>query len=444
MNQRLLDPQATIMAVVTGATFRVSWAGESTDVHGCAAAGYPVVTQLVTQGLFGVSYRQRGHLLGSLRDRDGFTHRSAPGVRLLALVYFGAVRVLDLAWVYEYRMSGDVEDDPLQAILRAGVTVDAVRSAVEKSGYPLQTAISDLLREEFHIQQEWGYRDRLTGDMRTIDIVATKQLRDLPSGDSRIRPHLVIIIECKQSDLPFVFFRDQVPLYLNFPSVCGLGKEKVVVKTDDDRSRWHFRPLQALQLDEDPFVRDVPLSSVVSKCGRRGDKLELTGSEAYNGLVMPLMSALHHFREACAPPATAFWFDVYLVVALAVLDAPMISAEVTGAGTSLAATTRERLYRHEPGAGGSFHGHMGKLQAIEIIQRNNFNAYLADELLPFAEQFATLAVKHHHELATGKAFASGLGKNSYGIEARMLPRQTLVGPPVKVPPRRRWFERRRS
>ncbi|HSV67679.1 MAG TPA: hypothetical protein VLJ59_17480 [Mycobacteriales bacterium] len=327
--------------------------------------------------------------------------------------------------------------DPLAQVLRGGVTLDALKAAVDDSGYLLQTTVAELLADDFVIQPEWGYRDRVTGDMRTIDLLAVRELRIVKSSKSRVRAHLVLILECKQSELPYVFFRDRRSFVPAFPTVCGLRRNRIVVKTDDDRSVWSYSPLQALELDLVPFVVEPPGCSVLARVARRGQTLELTGTDAYQRLVMPLMSAVAHFKKASRPPKTAFWFDAYLVVPVAVLAAPMAAAKVVGDQTELELTKWERLYRHEPHGSRGFSGHLGQLKVIDAVHHEFFSTYLRDHLLPYSQRFGDLALKHNHELATGKAFASGLGRNSANIESRMKPRSVVVGPPARLPPKKR-------
>lgn len=55
--------------------------------------------------------------------------------------------------------------------------------------------------------------------------------------------------------------------------------------------------------------------------------------------------------------------------------------------------------------------------------------------MPFVNEFACLAVRHNHELESGKAFASGFGADSWtNIEQRIRPTQIEIGPPDRFPP----------
>ncbi|MBX7547440.1 hypothetical protein ABZX95_15975 [Streptomyces sp. NPDC004232] len=307
--------------------------------------------------------------------------------------------------------------------LKAGVTIENLTRAIERSGYPLQATVFELLKNDFFIQQEWGFRDRLTGDMRAIDLLATRDLNHRPALESRVRPTLRILIECKQSEMPYIFFSPTRGAGQHrLPQLCGLREDKVIIKTDDDRSSWHFSSMHALGLTEEDFFKTHGYS-IMSKCTRKGKELELSGTDAYNGIVMPLMSAAAHFAEASKPSERAHWFDVYLVCAVAVVDAPMVAAVSGPEGIELEMRPWCRLFRHEPDRPGAFMGHMGISSAIDVVHKDFFREYLQNHLLPFANEFSKRALRNDEVLATGKAFAQGFrADSSAGIEGRLQPR----------------------
>ncbi|MER5207064.1 hypothetical protein [Streptomyces sp. NPDC002825] len=310
--------------------------------------------------------------------------------------------------------------NPQSNHLKAGLTEEILTDAIEKSGYPLQSAVFDLLGGDFRVQQEWGFRDRITGEMRSCDLMAMKELDAPPSSESRIRTSLTILIECKQSDLPYVFFSPaEAPWRLTLPQVAGLQQDEIVISTDDSRSTWLYSVMRALELAEEPFMsRDG--FSIMSKCARKGPKLELSGTDAYNGIVMPLASAATHFSASSAPKESHRFFDAHLLAVVAVLDAPMVAAKTASTGTELSFTPWSRLFRHEPEEPGAFMGHTGKTMAIDVVHKDFFNEYLNGHLIPFARTFSERVLRHHEVLATGKAFAAGMGANgSSGIYERL-------------------------
>ena len=116
-----------------------------------------------------------------------------------------------------------IPNNPPTNKLGSGLTEADVLDAVSKSGYPLQTIIANFLRPQFHVQEEWSYDDKDTHEPRTMDILAEKWLWDINQEQPRVRPALDLLVECKQSALPYVFFlSSSKPLVPHFPRLTGL------------------------------------------------------------------------------------------------------------------------------------------------------------------------------------------------------------------------------
>ena len=203
-------------------------------------------------------------------------------------------------------------DNPPSNHLGPGLSEIDVSNAVERSGYPLQTVVADLLRESgYDVQEEWSYLDRDTKELRTIDIFAEKLLFDLEEEVPKVRPTLNLLIECKRSVMPYVFFLSVAkPVLSDFPLIAGLPKPEIMISTDDDASIWVRPVLHALGLESHPFFEQrhpffqyPEYCTTFSKCVRRGSDIELSGSESFHGLVLPILKSAHHFQ---APWALAF------------------------------------------------------------------------------------------------------------------------------------------
>jgi hypothetical protein len=233
-----------------------------------------------------------------------------------------------------------------------------------------------------------------------------------------------LLIECKQSQLPYIFFPSPGQVRLpNFPAVAGLRRDTIAIRTDDDASTWTLGVIRALGLADDPFQREPPFCSTFSKCVRKGPDLELSGSEAYSGLILPLIKAAQHFERAEHPVDTAWYFDAHLTVALGVLDAPMIAAASADGALTLTLLPWVRVMRHEyleePDR-----WNRNRLWAVEIVHKSFLAKYLTDHLLPFAHRFSERTLRHTTELATGEGFASGMGADFGGdnLEDRLRAR----------------------
>jgi hypothetical protein len=303
-----------------------------------------------------------------------------------------------------------------------GVKERDVFEAIKRSGYPLQTVIASQLRETFAVQEEWSYIDGDTQEQRTIDIRAWRDLYDINNNQSqpRIRPTLNLLIECKQSNLPYVFFLSHSRPWLpEFPSMAGLSKDEITITSDDDPSIWSFQVLHVLGLDSHEFLSSPPYSSTFSKCVRKGSELELSGAESYNGLILPILKSVLHFQAAEVPPKTAIYFDAHLVIGVGVLDAPMIGVTIENDTISLKPIQWVRVTRHES-LEGEHRSERTKLRAIDIVHKDFLNAYLTQHVAKFADDFAKLALKHQVVIADCEAFVSGMGQDSWHkIESRL-------------------------
>jgi hypothetical protein len=306
------------------------------------------------------------------------------------------------------------------------VTEADVLDAVGKSGYPLQNVVSDYLQTAtFRTVEEWSYLDKESGQLRTIDVKAEKPLFEYGKGDIRVRPSLVLLIECKQSQMPYVFFLSRYPIrrVSHFPVFAGLLGEEIAIKTDSDRSTYNVGILGALDLQSRPFlIEDPEFCSSFAKCARKGKELELSGSDPFLNLVSPLVKALQHFHTAVKPPNTAEYFNLYLALAVAVIDGPMTGVRVQEGSNKLGFFPWVRTVRHEYFESDHWM-ERGRAFAVDIVHKDFLQTHVQNHVLPFAAEFSGLAIKHDKVLATGKAFVSGMNEKPYiELEKRLKPR----------------------
>ncbi len=319
-----------------------------------------------------------------------------------------------------------VPNNPLTNKLGSGLTEADLLAAVSKSGYPLQTIVANFLRTQFfHVQEEWSYVDKDTNELRTIDILAEKWLFDLAKEQPRVRPTLDFLVECKKSNLPYVFFLSPSrPWIPHFPLLAGLFRDTLTITTDDDPSTWEFPILDALELLSHPFIAKEPeYCTSFTKCVRKGSDIELSGDESFHGLVLPTLKAMHDFQLKESPPKTAYYFDCHLVIGIGVLDAPMVGVRVAEQSCDLMFLPWVRVVRHETDETSDLF-HWTKLLAIDIVHKDFLQDYLDKHVLPLAEEFCRLVIKHQQVLASGQAFATGMEKyGSYNIEQRLEQRK---------------------
>jgi len=316
-----------------------------------------------------------------------------------------------------------VSNNPTQNTLGAGVTDQQVASAIEASGYPLQLVVANELSEGFYLQEEWAFPDSETQAVRTIDIVASKELFERQEPQPRIRPALSFVIECKQSELPYVFFLSgNRPWLRDFPLIAGLQSKSIAITSDDDPSTWNFDPVGLFDLRRHPFLsEEAPICMTLSKCVRKGNELNLSGSEAYQSLIFPLTKAAVHLCDRKEPPKSAYYFDCTLVIPLAVIDAPMVGVFLDKSGPKTQLLPWVRVARHQP-LNGAHSSERGTVLGVDVVHKDFLSTYVSQHVLPFAMSFANLALKHQHVLADAKGFAPGMGKDGWNdVEPRLTP-----------------------
>ncbi len=282
-----------------------------------------------------------------------------------------------------------------------------------------------MLRTQFGLREEWSYIDNDTGELRSLDIAAFQTLYDVndPNGH-RVRPFLSLLIECKQSDLPYVFFLNPGQMStLEFPAFAGLFGSDVTIKTDDDNSTWHEPIIPLLSLRDHPFVCAPPQSSVTfSKCVRKGRGFELSGSDPFLKIVMPLVKAMKHFVESQKPPTTARYHDFHITVPIGVLDAPMVGVTFKDGDPETTLVPWVRVFKHES-TKAQERSERSKVYAIDLVHRNYLENYLELHLIPFAATVAERGIKHDVVLAELEGFIPGMGKDSWtDLEKRLQPR----------------------
>src|SRR5687768_10945920 len=111
--------------------------------------------------------------------------------------------------------------NPSKNVLGPSVKEAALIKAIETSGYPLQGIVAEkLIDAGFEVAEEWGFIDRDTNEHRSLDISASRKWGD---NKDPVVPSLSLLIECKRSTHPYVFFKkvSEVPAHV-FPLVSGV------------------------------------------------------------------------------------------------------------------------------------------------------------------------------------------------------------------------------
>lgn len=274
-------------------------------------------------------------------------------------------------------------DNPAQNKLPDGFRDDRITDAVRRSGYPLQTVVAQALLPRFQVTEEWGYSDRDTQEHRSLDLFASYTITK-PAG-SQLRPTLALLIECKRSALPYLFFRAAVPeTPREFPAVLGLSDNYELHVPGGVR---YISPSALLRLDEFRFVNSGPplCNALAKSAGEKNQKaLKLSGTVPYKTTILPLISALEHLRLLYTPVQPPYAPCVTLCIC--VLDAPMILVEGTPEDPQLTLSPWVRVVRGEAQQVERWFKY--RQYVVDFVHRQFLADFLSQHLLPFADQFS--------------------------------------------------------
>jgi len=146
----------------------------------------------------------------------------------------------------------------------------------------------------------------------------------------------------------------------------------------------------------------------------KGNRIELSGTEAYSGIMMPMMSAMEHFEKSSMSQDTRPPRPVFIVLAVAVVDAPMIAYDINRKEDKLEFVSCHRVIRNEPdekedGFSAGASSHMGSQSAVDIVHKDFLGTYMTEYVRPFARNIADLMLRHHKKFASGSMFVNGYG-----------------------------------
>lgn len=225
-------------------------------------------------------------------------------------------------------------------------TEQSLLDAIHRSGYPLQARVVDVIRETFGdwqwldaISEEWSFVDPETQQSRNLDLLIQRGLRgvndELPHDpgvptDSRalLRHQLSLLIECKQSSLPYVFFTRPHVYPEELPIVLGAPADDIELGYAGEEP-FAVTPLTDIIGYAESAQRPGHVASVAAKASfRKGGELELSGADVFRGLTLPVRKALQHYRSLCSTPR--FYCTVRYTYPVVVLDAPMYAYSSDG------------------------------------------------------------------------------------------------------------------
>ena len=281
----------------------------------------------------------------------------------------------------------EAANNPSLNRLQPGVTVEDLEEAVRLSGYPLQRVAAELLVDNFDVTEEWGFRDRETNDHRSLDLFAFREV----ATTAHLRLGAVLLVECKKSELPFVFFEAAAPrIPSDFPRIAGLRGQKPQLYSLD--GVYQTPTIAAfLRLQDLAFVSDgPPMCSSFTKSERKGKKLDLSGSVPFNKVVKPLASATEHFARLWTRVGSPTVVFACMVHPICIVDGPMVLAQGEPRSSNLQLCPWVRISLQE--AVSEQDDGFSRHYVVDFVHREYVSAFISNHFLPFVEQFADRAI----------------------------------------------------
>ncbi|VFA95723.1 Uncharacterised protein [Nocardia farcinica] len=321
-----------------------------------------------------------------------------------------------------------------------GVSVEELRAAVLRSGYPLQGMVVDKLIEtiggpasaNWDIQEEWSFVDGDTNDVRQIDALVSWQASNLnpdpvanfSDPSSFIRVHLTFLIECIQSELPYVAFTRETASGCRTPLLLGLPHEDLGLRINatDKTATVGMSTKDALGTYEfgSRCGQYPPVAVSISKAQWiKGGHLELSGQETYRSLTLPMLKAIDYLKESSRPSEQRMYYDLRLTFPIAVMRAPLFEARVQNGAVQLAEVPLVRAVRSEPT---SKTGRWPDTSGFDIVQydfladyaQNATNSVL--ELVERVKKFLGTDPYRHRDMGSGRiGFRSGSPRRAASI-----------------------------
>ncbi|MDX3756259.1 hypothetical protein [Streptomyces sp. AK02-04a] len=279
------------------------------------------------------------------------------------------------------------------------------------------------------IQEEWEYIDSETQQARSVDIlvgasVSSFTLQDLKPSQVPLFSYLNLVIECKQSDNPYIFFlRDSPPEDAPaFPEMLGPIKEKIEIfqrkengEISEQATILGVRDVLGFY-EFDYVLPALPYAVSLAKALRSKSKVEVTGEETYRALTYPLLKAVDHLKGTIESRTQTSWMERF-VIAVAVVRAPMVGSTFSQSGEQrLISLPWVRVSRLEP-TGNTINreGPTNSVRYYDVVHESYLDTYV-DLLAEALNGIAKRVMKHSSELRSGAGSSASLVQSYRSLE----------------------------
>lgn len=298
-----------------------------------------------------------------------------------------------------------------------------ILDAVARSGYPLQARAAEIARSSlgavgmgaYRSYEEWSFLDSESGVIRQLDALIQREILDIDDVDrgdpsiptdprALLRYELDLLIECKQAELPYIFFTRSDLTAATLPILIGLphrqfefgppGEEPIVSMSVEDAAIVDSLP----RLDPEPAIS-------VSRCYRKGKGLELSGEDVFRSLTAPIRKAIEHYQRLSESDLKMrLYHDIRLLHPIVVLDAPMYACEARGQNVKIRPISMARLSLSEPAQSAIWHAGYNRRSSLDFVHVDQLGQY-CDLALNRATALAGRLNLAAIQILTGRAVA---------------------------------------
>lgn len=237
------------------------------------------------------------------------------------------------------------EINPPENKLHEGLNEEELIRSITTSGFPLQGVVANLLKSNYGVTEEWSYVDRDSEGLRSLDVFAFRKL----TSSETITPYTVMLIECKSSIHPYVFFQNSVKRSFPFPTICGLRPVNIKQRVGRENTFQKCKAANVLGLDDTSFGKTPPICSAFTQAIAKGSKVHVSGTDPFNSIVMPLVKATDHAMSLYGFRSSTQNSKLFptLILNICVIDAPMLVVGNPDNGQSVRLEPWVRILRQE-------------------------------------------------------------------------------------------------
>lgn len=182
---------------------------------------------------------------------------------------------------------------------------DEIRHAIERSGYLMEQDVASRLEKlGFATSTNQPFVDSDEGKSREIDVSA---YRELTRNESmKFSAYLEVLIECKQSSSPFVFFsRNKIPqdflitpqeMYCTINDYRTISKKENGMLVGQNRGFFHYLGIDKIHYHYQNSEKVIQFC----KIDRSGGGWKANHSGLYDSIFLPITKALE-FRKSKMP-----------------------------------------------------------------------------------------------------------------------------------------------